>query len=181
MIFDWDHCSDQPSIIRDKKLKREIYKKSLFDTIKLLLTNLFLLPFIMISYFLKIKSTNKIDDIFALGISLENHTPQTKRRVEELGVKKLLIRFPLSHMDKLKKYEEFIKSYSSHEILINLIQDRKHIEDKELLKKDVREVFKTFKDVKSYQIGTTINRKKWAFFSVDEYLKFYKVVQDEWK
>ncbi len=178
MIFDWDYYSDQPSIIKDKKLKREIYKKSLFDSLKLLFTNLLLLPFVMISYLLKPKATNKTDDIFALGISLENHTPQTKKRVKELGVKKLLIRFPLSQMDKIKNYHEFIQSYSEYEILINLIQDRNHIENSELLKKDIREVFKTFKSVKEYQVGTTINRKKWAFFSVDEYLKFYKVVQD---
>ncbi len=178
MKFDWDHYSDQPSIIKDKSLKREIYKKSLFDTIKLLITNILLFPFIFINYLLKPKSSGRVDDIFALGISLENHTPKTKRRVEELGVKKLLIRFPLSQMDKIKEYQEFVENYSDHEILINLIQDRKHIDDKELLKQDVREVFKSFKSVKEYQVGTTINRKKWAFFSVDEYLKFYKIVQD---
>lgn len=41
------------------------------------------------------------------------------------------------------------------------------------------EIFDTFKSVSDeYQIGTTINRAKWGFFAVKEYLEFYKTVQD---
>jgi len=40
------------------------------------------------------------------------------------------------------------------------------------------EIFNTFKDItQEYQIGTTINRAKWGFFAVKEYLDFYKIVQ----
>jgi len=176
-MLSWDNYSDQPHIIKDKSFKREIYKKSLFDTLKLLFTNLILSPFIFINYLFFKKEANIDDDIFCLGISKENKTPNTIKRVKELGVKKLLIRFPLSKMQKLHEYKEFINEFSEYDILINLVQDRAHVEDLELLKRDLRVVFSEFKGVKEYQIGTTINRKKWAFFIVDEYLKFFEVAK----
>ena len=59
------------------------------------------------------------------------------------------------------------------------MQDRNHIDDKELLKLHIMEIFDTFKSITDeYQIGTTINRAKWGFFAVKEYLDFYKIVQD---
>jgi len=131
-MLSWDHYSDQPHIIKDKSFKREIYKESLFDTLKLVFTNLVLFPFIIINYLLPKKETNISEEIFCLGISQENKTPNTIKRVKELGVKKLLIRFPLSKIKKLHEYKEFIKEFSEHEILINLIQDRTHIENLEL-------------------------------------------------
>ncbi len=176
-MFDWDHYSNQPSIIRDKKLKREIYKKTLFDTLKLLFINISFLPFVILNYFIKKRGEVDATEIFCIGISLENETPTTYKRIKRLNIKNILIRFPLSKIKDIEKYKKFIEKYSEFEILINLIQDRNHILDKELLKKDLKTVFTAFEKVKEYQIGTTINRKKWAFFSVDEYLRFFEVAK----
>ncbi len=177
-MFSWDHYSDQPSIIKDKKLKRKIYLKTLPSFLKLILTNLLLSPFILFRYLLGCKCYQNQSEIFALGVSLENQTPDTFKRLKELKVKHLLVRFPLSKIKEIQRYKEFIDNLSGFDVMINLIQDRSHIEDLELLKKDVRVVFKTFKAVKEYQVGTTINRKKWAFFSVEEYLSFSKTIED---
>jgi CRISPR/Cas system-associated endoribonuclease Cas2 len=57
------------------------------------------------------------------------------------------------------------------------MQDREHIEDPALLKKDIEQIF-TQINADIYEIGTTINRSKWGFFSVSEYLHFYKTVYD---
>ena len=33
-------------------------------------------------------------------------------------------------------------------------------------------------EVKTFQIGNSINRKKWAFVSIDEYFSFFKIAYD---
>ena len=56
------------------------------------------------------------------------------------------------------------------------MQDRENIEDLVLLQKNLREIFSTLGEVVDiFEIGTTINRSKWGFFSVKEYNNFYKV------
>ena len=113
-----------------------------------------------------------------MGISLENDTGDTLKLLEELNVKNILIRFPLNKMDEISKYLKFVENFKEYNVLINLIQDRAFIEDKTLLKDSLIEVFSTFKTVKEYQIGTTINRKKWGFFTTDEFLNFFQTAQE---
>ena len=175
----WDGFSNQPHIIKDKNKKREIYKKSLFSHLKLLFFNLIMMPFIMIAYFLKLfkNSSCTNQDIFCMGISLENSVENEKEMLQELGVRKILIRFPMWEMQRLQEYKRYIDSFDEYEIMINLMQSRSHIEDKNLLKRDIKKIFDTFDKIIEYQVGTTINRKKWLFYSVDEYLKFFETVQ----
>jgi hypothetical protein len=67
----------------------------------------------------------------------------------------------------------------SRKIILKILQDREHIEDLELLRKDLRVIFKALDGlVDIYEIGSTINRAKWGFFSVDEYNRFYKTAYD---
>jgi hypothetical protein len=48
----------------------------------------------------------------------------------------------------------------------------------DLLKKDIAIIFKKFQSItQEFQIGNAINRIKWSFISVEEYLGFYKTVQ----
>ena len=133
----------------------------------------------MISYFsnlFKPKQTN-FDEIFCMGVNLENSTTHDINRLKDLGIKYILIRFPMWEMDKLDEYKRYIEEFSEFSIMINLMQSRKHIENKELLKKDIKKIFDTFTSITSYQVGTTINRKKWQFYSVDEYLKFFETIK----
>jgi hypothetical protein len=59
------------------------------------------------------------------------------------------------------------------------MQDRIHVENSSLLKKDLEIIFFKFNNiVAEYQIGTTINRAKWGFFSVKEYLNFFLIAQN---
>jgi hypothetical protein len=59
------------------------------------------------------------------------------------------------------------------------MQDRENIDNKELFKTNILNIFNRFKDITDeYQIGTTINRAKWGFFSVKEYLEFYRIAQN---
>jgi len=117
-----------------------------------------------------------------MGVNLDKGSEQVEL-INELGVKNLLIRMPLSDISNINKYVEFAKSFlkddEDKKVLINILQDREHIEDLELLKKDLDTIFSNLKDyVDIFEIGSTINRAKWGFFSVKEYLNFYKTAYD---
>ena len=180
--FIWDNYSDQPHVIKDKSYKKKMRKKYKFDFFKMLATTIIIFPISIILMKLFTKKTNNIANsksFYGIGVNLDKGDVQ-QELIKELGVKSLIVRLPLSDIQNIGKYYEFIKSFGDDkEILINLIQDRNHIDDKGLLELHVMEVFNTFKDLQfEYQVGTTINRAKWGFFSVKEYLDFYKIVQD---
>jgi hypothetical protein len=82
-------------------------------------------------------------------------------------------------MENIDKYVSFAEKFGSDkEILITVIQDRAHIEDTVLLEHDIEIIFDRFQHISSeYQIGNAINRIKWSFISMEEYLKFYVTVQ----
>ena len=180
MNFPWDKYSDQPYVLKreDKKILR---KGSGFAFTKLLLTNLFIFPYLFIKFLLKNNSKFRIQNselFYSLCVNLDKGDIQYDL-VEELGVKSLQVRVFLNDIVNLDKYVEFVKGFGSDKkILITIIQDREHIENKELLQKDIITIFKSFDGiVDEYQIGNTINRIKWEFVTVDEYLEFYKTVQ----
>ncbi|WP_418186056.1 hypothetical protein ACNSOS_04210 [Aliarcobacter vitoriensis] len=186
--FVWDNYSDQPHIIKDKEFKKAIRKKELKDNLKLLFSSLFILPIsILFMKFFKgrVETSNK--DFIGLGVNLDKDDGQNIQQdlVEELGVKNLIIRLPLWDMQNIDSYVSFAKSFnqnSKKNILLNIIQDRKSIENieyDESKKQNLELIFTKFTDISDeFQIGTTINRLKWSFFSVKEYMNFYKVAQD---
>jgi hypothetical protein len=177
--FFWDKFSDQPYVIKDKKYKKNMRKKYIFDYVKLFFTSIVVLPISMLlmKFF---KGKAKLE--YGIGVNLDKGEQQYKL-VEDLGIKYLLIRIPLWEIDKVDGYVNFARKFilqnSEIEILLSVMQDREHIDNNELLKKDMKIIFEKFSPfVNEYQIGTTINRAKWGFFSVVEYLKFYKIVQN---
>ncbi len=176
--FIWDKYSDQPYPIKDKTYKKQMRKKNIWDYIPLLLTNIILFPLsIILMPFFKGKKIVK-EGFYGIGIDLDKGEVQ-KELIEELGVKHLLVRMPLWEMHRVEEYVAFIKSFSEDkQILLNILQDREHIEDEGLLKKDIDTIFEKFSPyVKEYQVGNAINRTKWGFFSMGEYLKWYSIIQ----
>jgi len=176
--FEWDGYSDQPHIIKDKKFKKSIYKKAAFDQVITLGTSLILSPFIALSYFL-FQSKKKIESkaFFAMNVNLDKNPKESVTLVEELGVETLLIRLPLWEMDRLDAYIAFVAQFKEKDIMINVLQDRENIENLTLFEKNIETIFNAFHHVKRFQIGSAINRKKWAFFTIKEYLTFYQVAQ----
>jgi len=180
--FIWDKYSDQPHVIKDKSYKKKMRKRFKNDFLKMIGTSLVMFPLsvILMKLFTKkeVQEFNK-KEFYAIGVNLDKGDYQ-QELIEELGIKSLIIRIPLSDIQNLDKYYAFAKSFGDDKkILLNIMQDREHIDDKELLKLHIMEIFNTFKSITDeYQIGTTINRAKWGFFAVKEYLDFYKVVQD---
>ncbi len=177
--FIWDEYSDQPCVIKDKAYKKDMRKKYMFDYVKLFFTSIIILPISIILMKL-FKGEEKLE--YGIGVNLDKGEEQFAL-VKELGVKHLLIRMPLWQMNRIEECVAFAKRFLQQDkqiqIVLNIMQDRVHIENKELLKKDIKTIFENFSSfVEEFQIGTTINRAKWGFFSVSEYLKFYKVVQN---
>jgi hypothetical protein len=179
--FLWDHYSDQPHILKrkDKKLLRQ---NSGFAFFKLLITNVMLFPYLFIKFYFKNKvSNNTIDksQFYGMCVNLDKGDVQQKL-IEELGVKSLQIRVFLNDIQNINSYVEFVKSFGDDKnILITIIQSREHITNKKLLQKDIKILFEAFEGVvDEFMVANAINRIKWGFVSIDEYLDFYKTIQD---
>ncbi len=180
--FVWDFYSDQPHVIKDRAYKKQMRKKHLIDYIKLFFTALFILPIaILFMKLFKGKQEISNEDFYGIGVNLDKG-PIQKELVEELEVKNLLIRMPLNDIKNIDSYLEFANSFnetSKKNIFINIIQDRNNIENEDLFRNNLELIFTKFKDICfEYQIGTTINRMKWEFFSINEYMDFYMLAQN---
>jgi len=174
----WDKYSDQPYPIKDKIYKKRMRQKNILDYIPLSLTNIILFPLsILIMKLFKSKDIIKRSDFYGMGVDLDKGDIQVEL-IKELGVKHILVRIPLWEMSRVDEFVEFAKSFEDVDILINILQDREHIEDKELLQRDIEIIFEKFTFVKEYQIGNAINRTKWGFFSMGEYLSFFETIQE---
>jgi len=176
--FIWDSHSDQPYPIKDHAYKKTMRKRAWLSLLKTMLTALLILPFSLLAMpFIRSK---KIDSLrfFGLSVNLDKEPIRSVELVKELGAASVLIRFKLWEMERLDDYLTFVRSFNGKDILLNIMQDREHIEDPDLLEKDLRTVFTAFSPyVRTFQIGTTVNRAKWGFFSIDEYLKFFQTAQ----
>ncbi len=177
--FEWDYNSDQPYQLKDRSFKKKMRKKVRFSILKTVLISLVILPMSMFArLFLKDK---KIDNrrFFAMSVNLDRYPKESLQMIQELEIEAVLIRMPLWEIERIDEYVKFCSYFSDREITINIMQDREHIEDLQLLHVSLLKVFEALgRYAKRFQIGTTINRAKWGFFGVDEYLKFYKVAYD---
>jgi len=177
--FKWDYNSDQPYQLKDREYKNKMRKRVRLSILKTVLISLVILPLSMlVRFFIR---EREIDSrrFFAISINLDREAEKTREMIDDLGVDTILIRMPLWEIDRLQEYREFCHKFSDCEITINVMQDREHIEDLKLFEKNLSKIFHALGGYANrFQIGTTINRAKWGFFGVDEYLKFYKVAYD---
>jgi len=175
--FKWDHYSDQPYPLKDKVYKKRMRKKELFSILKTFITSLLFLPFSLIMMpFVKRKQINS-QDFFCLGVDVEREPSLSVELIEELQVKRVLIRIKLWDIESLNAIKKFILLLPNNKITLKILQDREHIENHTLLEKNIEKIFSTLENlVDIFEIGSTINRTKWGFFSVDEYSEFYKTI-----
>ena len=177
--FTWDNYSDQPAQLKDRSFKKMMRKRQLGSLLQTLFTTLIIFPISLVAMpFVKRKSI-KQDEFIALGVNFEKECEATTKLLEELGVQNILLRCKLWEMDKLGDLALFIEKHSQKHISLKILQDRENIEDLELLQKNLDAIFSRLGNrVAIYEIGSTINRAKWGFFSVGEYANFYKVAYD---
>jgi len=177
--FIWDDYSDQPAQLQDRNYKKKMRKKEFKSLLKTIVTAVFILPFsIVLMPFVKRKTIDS-STFFSLGIDFQRDTKQTLELIEELDVKRVLLRFKLWEMETLDELKEFILALKNKKIILKIMQDRENVEDQILLEKNLRVIFTALHEhVDIFEIGSTINRAKWGFFSVNEYNKFYKTAYD---
>ncbi|MCD6191395.1 MAG: glycosyl hydrolase [Sulfurimonas sp.] len=177
--FKWDDFSDQPYQLKDKNYKKKMRKREFKSLVKTVLTALIILPFSIIAMpFVKRKQINS-NDFFCMGVDFQREPHVTLKLIEELEVSRILLRLKLWEMDRLDSLKSFISSVEDKKITLKIMQDRENVEDLDLLKKNLQTIFKELNEVVDiFEIGSTINRAKWGFFSVNEYSKFYQVAYD---
>jgi len=173
--FKWDPYSDQPYQIKDRAFKKSERKKELFSLIYTFISSFIIFPIALLFLPLFKKKEIETAEFFGMSVNLDKEPELTPELVNELGVKHLLVRFPMNDIDKIEKYIDFIKRLHCESILLNVMQDASSIKEHSLLKEQFELVFKNFSPyVQQFQVGTTINRSKWGFFSVNQYLRFYQ-------
>ena len=175
----WDNYSDQPYPLKDKVYKKKMRKRETYSLIKTFLVSLFVIPFSLVMMpFVKRKTVNS-NDFFCLGVDYQREPELTLESIKELEVSRILTRLKLWEMDTLDELKEFLSKCTNQKVTLKILQDRENVEDLELFKKNIDTVFSTLCSyVDIFEIGSTMNRAKWGFFSVDEYNRFYKVAYD---
>ncbi|MCW8838542.1 MAG: glycosyl hydrolase [Thiovulaceae bacterium] len=175
----WDNYSDQPYPLKDKAYKKMKRRESLPSILKTIIISLFIFPISLVMMpFVKNKKI-ATNSFFCLGIDYQRESEKTVALVKELEVKHILVRLKLWEMHTLDELKEFISNFKDEKITLKIMQDRENVENLELLKNNLEKIFsKLGSEVDIYEIGTTINRAKWGFFSVDEYNSFFKTAYD---
>ncbi len=182
--FKWDTYSDQAAIITDKNFKKEMRKKEFFSLLKTFFTALIILPLSIIAIpFVKRKEIDS-KKFFTLGVDYQREHEKTLELLDELEVESILVRIKLWELETLEELKTFLEANKDRQVTLKILQDREHIEDQELLKNDLTHLFSELQNlVDIFEVGTTINRAKWGFFSVDEYNRFfttaYKLKQEQ--
>ena len=177
--YKWDNYSDQPAQLKDKIYKKRMRKKELFSLIQTFLLAFILFPISLLSMPLIKRKIIKSSEFFSLGVDFEREKEQTQALIDELNIEHILLRLKLWEIEKLPELKVFILQNKEKKITLKILQDREHVEDLELTRKDFTLIFSELqKLVDIFEIGSTINRAKWGFFSVKEYLNFYKVAYD---
>jgi len=177
--FTWDNYSDQPAQLKDSHYKKRMRKREMSSLLKTIFISLIVLPIsFVLMPFVKRKYINS-HDFFCMGIDFERESDETVNLLQELDVSRVLLRMKLWEMDKLVELKKFLLQFKSKKVTLKIMQDRENVEDLTLLKENLNTIFKELDGlVEIYEIGSTINRAKWGFFSVDEYNKFFKVAYD---
>ncbi|MDF1884219.1 glycosyl hydrolase [Sulfurimonas sp. SAG-AH-194-C21] len=174
--FKWDNYSDQPALLTDKVYKKEMRKRQVFSLIKTALSALVILPISLVAMPFVRRRVIEQSSFISLGVDYEREKDVTDTLLKELAVQNILLRCKLWEMDKLDELALFIKRHADKNITLKILQDRENIEDLKLLEKNLETIFVKLDGlVIRYEIGSTINRAKWGFFSVDEYSKFFQV------
>ncbi len=177
--FSWDNFSDQAYQLKDRVYKKQMRKREYKSLIKTIFIALITLPVsLVLMPFVKRKEIDS-SAFFSMGVDFQREPELTSKFLDELEVETILLRLKLWEMDSLQDLKLFIEKNEKRKVILKIMQDRENVEDLELFKKNLHTIFSTLHElVDIYEIGTTINRAKWGFFSVDEYNRFYQIAYD---
>jgi len=174
--FSWDNYSDQPYQLKDKAFKKKMRSRQKLSLVKTALSGILFLPLSLIGMPFIRRRVIDTTQFIGLGVDIQREPQATKEMLQELGVENILVRLKLWELESIEELITFLKSVNAKKVTLKILQDREHIEDLELLKKDLELIFSKLQNyVDMFEVGSTINRAKWGFFSVDEYNAFFEV------
>lgn len=185
----WDPYSEQPYPIRHRRSLWTRLRYALGDYLKSTLTTLAALPFLVATqvalsagYRPKAwkRPLNDAKDFAGIAVALHScDGPRLAREINELGVKQVLLRFPIWEFDQIDAYEAFVEAIPDCEIVLCIMQTRAEVLDLPHWRQRLRAVVSRFYPrVRDFQVGQGVNRSKWGFFSTGEYLAFASVAEE---
>ena len=186
-VYEWDPYSDQPHVIRDKRTKRRLYVLGAGSSLKTFFVFLLALPFAALVRASR-RTTALPASASAVGLGVNVEAPLAEKTpvsleeladdVDELGIDQLLLRVTLGEPCALAPGLMLADRFADRHLLVDVLQDREHIENRALLVEHLRLVFAEFsRYTDAFKIGNAVNRRKWAFHSLDEYFDFFRVAQ----
>jgi hypothetical protein len=141
---------------------------------KTALTALAILPFALSHLFRTATTIPRPQpaDFVGLGISSDRGSPNTVvELVEELGVRRLLLRVPTWHADQLEPYLDFAQKFSNQKILVNILQSRDNATDPDAWSRALEQIICAFWPLTcEFQLGNAVNRSKWGCRHTGDYL-----------
>jgi hypothetical protein len=157
-----------------KAYKRKRRLKSIGSMLYMIFISLLILPLAVLLQKLWRKKSIETQRFFGMSVNYDKAPEKTAENINDLDIKNILIRFKMDELDQINDYVVWMQIFEEQNIIMNIIQDP-NLNAKEL-NEAFETIFKTFSSlVYEFQIGSTINRAKWGFYSVNEYLRFYRV------
>lgn len=176
--FAWDAYSDQPCQLKDRGFKKALRRPQRFSLIKTALSGLLWLPLAVLSMPFLRRSDIDAAHFFGLIIDPLREPARSKNAVESLRNAQLLVRVAMWEPERLETLAAYVSSLGRNDLFFVLMQDRECATDTVLRRERFHACFKALSPFGSrFQIGTTPNRAKWGFASMNEYLAFYTTAQ----
>ncbi len=161
----WDPYSCQPYKMKSEEKPRSGVS-NIFEYVKVALSNLIGLPFIVLQYLALSKkhSSKSATEFIGLSVALDlEYAPQMVEMVKELGVKQLLIRIPSWDTDALPDYVKFMEMFDDVEFVVNVLQSRDSVTHLGEWQHQTRSIVGATRHLtKTYWIGNAVNRTKWG-------------------
>ena len=176
--FAWDYHSDQPYQLQDRVYKKTMRRGQMRSLLKSVLAGVLWLPLAAAAMpFLRRRNVES-GHFAGLVVDPLRDPDATIDAVGKLGSVELLVRVPMWETAQLDAVVAFLRRLEGRRVLFVLMQDREHVENAMLRAETFMRLFATLSPFGTrFQIGTTVNRAKWGFFSIDEYLTFFKTAQ----
>ncbi len=162
----WDPWSSQPYKIPAEQ-KPRVTAANLYEYLKVAATTLGLAPWVLWRYLtIQPHAAEPATATDFIGLSV---TPDPKfdnairEMVDDLGVRRLLLRIPCWESDRLEPYLDFMTRFPQHDFVVNILQSRDSVANPDIWEQQIQDIFSAMQSrVSDYQLGNAINRSKWG-------------------
>ncbi|TVR46464.1 MAG: hypothetical protein EA402_02605 [Planctomycetota bacterium] len=167
----WDGRSDQPQVIGDRRLKRQLRLQAWPEHLKVAATLAALGPTLAGAYLwpgLRLRRPSSLADMLGIGVSPH---PWLDRLLAQLPLRHCLIRLPLRRGDEQQAVLATIARHPDRDWLVVICQDRELICRPQAWRPAWQRLLGMLPpQVRALQLGNAVNRFKWGCVHIGEYL-----------